>query len=419
MTDPVLDAAVIGAGQAGLGISYFLTQLGVRHTVFERGRIGETWRTQRWRSFVLNSPNRFNTLPGDIYAGSNPDGFDAAGSFVSYLEGYANRFQLPVQEHTRVVSVERIPSAYRVTALVQGRTRQYRCRQVVAASGAMNEPKIPSFAKEISPHIRQFHAGEYRSPSELPDGAVLVVGSAQSGLQVAEDLIEAGRKVYLSTSAVGRIPRRYRGRDIFDWLLRVGFFDLRTDDVTDPRELALKQPLLSGVGPLGHTLSLQSLARRGAIVVGKIDTIRGDLVTLQPNAPDHVRFSDEVSRKIKAMIDGYAANHRLDAPPPDLDPADEPDIDATCASPVDTLDLKKEQISSIIWATGFAADFSYLRDQIVHGNGGPAHRNGISPAAGVYFVGLPWLRKRKSGIINGIAEDAAFIAENMDHARTC
>jgi len=413
MPDLGFDVAVIGAGQAGLGISYFLKHCGMRHIVLEGGTIGETWRTQRWDSFVLNSPNRFNILPGDTYEGANPDGFDSARSFVSYLEGYANRHQLPVQEHARVVSVERNSSAYHVTAVVHGTTRRYACRQVVVASGAMNEPKIPSFAKSISSDIRQYHAGEYRAPSELPDGAVLVVGSAQSGLQLAEDIIEAGKKVYLSTSAVGRVPRRYRGRDIFEWLLRVGFYDVKTEDVTDPKNFELKQPQVSGVGPLGHTHSLQSLARRGAVVIGKIESASGNVITLQPNAADHIKFGDEVSRRMKALIEQFIAENHLGVPPPEPDPADEPDTNAMCASSMRSVDLEKESIRSIIWATGFTADFSYLKCHVIGGSGRPVHRNGISNVAGLYFVGLPWLRKRKSGIINGIVEDAAFIAENV------
>jgi len=416
MPDPVFDAAVIGAGQAGLGISYFLQHHGMRHIVLERGRIGESWRTQRWNSFVLNSPNKFNVLPGDTYGGANPDGFDSAKNFVSYLEGYVSRLQLPVQEHTRVVSVERNSSAYHVTVLVHGATQRYACRQVVVASGAMNELKIPSLAKNISPNVRQYHAGEYRAHSELPDGAVLVVGSAQSGLQVAEDLIEGGKRVFLSTSAVGRVPRRYRGKDILEWLLMVGFYDMKTEDITDPKEFEMRQPLVSGVGPLGHTQSLQSLARRGVVVVGKVDSASGNVVNVQPNAADHIRFSDEVSRKIKALIERFIVERDLDVPQPEPDPADEPDTHAECASPMRSLDLKNENIGSIIWATGFGADFSYLKGSATDGRGRPSHRNGISNAAGLYFLGLPWLRKRKSGIINGIVEDATFIAENLKHA---
>ncbi len=411
--EPAFDVAVIGAGQAGLGISHFLKQYGMRHIVLERDRIGETWRTKRWNSFSLNSPNKFNMLPGDTYKGANPDGFDCAQAFVSYLEGYANRFQLPVQEHSRVVSVERNSSAYHVTALVHGTTRSYACRQVVVASGAMNEPKIPAFAKNISSSVRQFHAGEYRAPSDLLDGAVLVVGSAQTGLQVAEDLIEAGKKVYLSTSAVGRVPRRYRGSDILEWLLKVGFYDVTTEDITDPKDLEVRQPQVSGVGPLGHTISLQSLARRGAAIIGRIESVSGSEVNLQANAANHIRFADEVSRRIKTLIEQFIAENRLNVPPPEFDPADEPDTNALSASSMRVLDLGKEDIQSIIWATGFTGDFSYLKDGVVDGSGRPAHRSGISNASGLYFLGMPWLRKRKSGLITGIEEDAAFVAEHV------
>ncbi len=416
MSDPTFDVAVIGAGQAGLGTSYLLNHHGIRHIVLERGKIGESWLAQRWDSFRLNTPNRFNLLPGDTYSGTDPDGFDDGKGFASYLESYARRHHLPVQEHARVVSVERNSPSYHVTALVHGKSRRYRCRQVVVASGAMNEPRIPPFASNISPAIMQVHAGAYRSSSELPEGAVLVVGSAQSGLQVAEDLIEGGKKVYISSSAVGRAPRRYRGRDILEWLLTTGIFEVRTDDVTDPKEFEQKQPQVSGVGPLGHTLSFQSLARRGAVVVGKIDDAHGTTVSLQPNAADHVRFADEVSRRMKTTIEQYIAAHSLNLPPPEPDPADEPDVEAACASPVRILDLEKENIRSIVWATGFTADFSYLKGSFLDGKGRPLHRNGISSAPGLYFVGLPWLRKRKSGIIPGAAEDATFIAENVKDA---
>jgi putative flavoprotein involved in K+ transport len=413
MKNETLDVAVIGAGHAGLAISYHLNQRDLRHIVFERARIGETWRTQRWDSFMLNSPNRFNLLPGDTYRGTRPDGFDSAKDFVSYLEGYADRFRLPVQEDARVVSVERNSSRYHVTALVRGDLETYICRQVVVASGALNQPKIPGFAKTIAPDIKQCHAGEYRSPSELPDGAVLVVGSAQSGVQIAEDLSESGRSVYLSTSAAGRVPRRYRDQDILEWMLRVGFYDVRTLDVADQKELEMKQPQVSGIGPLGHTLSLQSLARRGVVIVGKIDSAGGNVIKIQPNAVDHIRFSDAVSSRIKDLVEKFILEHNLDAPPAEPDPADEPDTHGDCASPLRSLDLEKQNICSIIWATGFTGDFSYLKCGVIDGAGKPVHRDGISNAECVYFLGFPWLRKRKSSIINGITEDAAFIAEAM------
>jgi len=413
MPDSALDVVVIGAGHAGLGISYHLMNHGLRHLVLERGRIGETWRAQRWNSFRLNSPNKFNALPGDIYDGPNPDGFCNASDFVSYLGDYAARFQLPVHERTRVLSIKRDASTYRVTALGDEKTSTIACRQVVVASGGLNVPKIPAFAKAISPDVWQCHASDYRSPSELPDGAVLVVGSAQSGLQLAEDLIDAGRRVFVSSSAVGRVPRRYRGADIFEWLLKVGFFSVKTEDITDPREFDLKQPQISGVGPLGHTLSLQSLARRGAIVLGKVNGAMGDVINIQTNAAGNIRFGDQVSSRIKGLIEDFIRKNRLDVPPPEPDPADEPDLNATCASSATALDLGHQGIRSIIWATGFVGDFGFLQNLINGGNGGVVHRNGISSVPGLYFVGLPWLRMRKSGIINGIVEDAAFIAERV------
>jgi putative flavoprotein involved in K+ transport len=417
MPDSVYDVVVVGGGHAGLSVSYMLNQHGLRHVVLERGRIGESWRSQRWNSFKLNTPNRFNNLPGDDYYGPEPDAFITGAAFASYLEGYAHRFRLPVQERARVVSVQRNASHYHVAAFLEGKARTYECRQIVVASGGMNELTRPAFASTIPPDIRQCHAGEYRSAAGLPDGAVLVVGSAQSGMQVAEDLIEAGRKVYLSTSAVGRFPRRYRGKDILEWLFRMGFYDTKTDDVSDPRELRARQPQISGLGPLGHTLSLQWLAKRGAVILGKIDGASGTVLSVQPNAADHVRFADEVSEKVKGKIEEYIAANALTAPPVEPDPADEPDKNCSCVSAMTSIDLQKEGIRSIVWATGFSSDLSYLKDRVVDAGGRPVHRNGISGVAGLYFLGLPWLRKRKSGTIPGIAEDAAFIAERLNSGR--
>ena len=413
MPDAAHEVVVIGAGQAGLGISNLLKRAGMEHVVLEQERIGQTWRTQRWDSFVLNSPNRFNILPGDTYRGGRPDGFDSAKDFFSYLEGYAKLFNLPVVEHARVVSVERKSSSFVVTANVRGVSQNYACRAVVVASGGMNQPQIPPFARNIPEEVTQYHAATYRKPSDLPAGAVLVVGSAQSGLQLTEELIEAGRQVYLSTSAVGRVPRRYRDRDILDWLLTVGFYDMKTEDIADPKELELRPPQVSGVGPRGHTHSLQSLAKKGAVILGRIDNADANVVSIQPNAADHVRFSDEVSRRLKGLIDKYIMENRLDVVPPEPDPADAPDTAGACASPLTSLDLRKESIRSIVWATGFSGDFRYLRGQSVDGNGRPQHRNGIASIPGLYFIGLPWLRKRKSGIVCGIIEDAEFIADQL------
>jgi putative flavoprotein involved in K+ transport len=410
MPDVILDVAVIGAGQAGLGISCHLKQLGYSHVVIERGRVGDTWRRQRWDSFRLNSPNTFSTLPFDQYAGDNPDGFSSAPEFVSYLEGYVRRFELPVLEHAVVALVRKDSSLFLLSVTMNGAAQEYAARQVVIASGGQNVPAIPALSRQIHPSIHQRHSGDYRSPGDLPDGAVLVVGSAQTGVQIAEDLLDSGRRVYLSTSAVGRAPRRYRGRDILEWLLTTGFYEVMADTVTDPSVLRAKPPQVSGIGPLGHTVSLQSVARQGAVVVGRALDAAGTRITLKPDAADHVRFGDGVSVSIKNMIDAYIADRGLEAPLPEEDAADEPDIDGSCASTCTELDFEKDDIHSIVWATGFGGNYDYLKCGAFDPAGNPVHSNGISPEPGLFFLGLPWLRKRKSGFICGIPDDAAAIA---------
>lgn len=414
MNDVVLDVIVIGAGQAGLSASYYLKQKGLNHIVFERGRIAEAWRSQRWDSLRLNTINKINTLAGFSYSGEEPDGFCTATEYASMLELYARQFDLPVVEQAKVLAIERLEEndLFRATVQVNGRINYYYAWQVIVASGSNNEIKQPSFARNISQGIVQLHSSQYRNPGQLPGGGVLVAGSGQSGCQVAEELLAAGKKVYLSTSMVGRVPRRYRGRDIMEWLLDLKFFDMRPEDVQDPAMLHMKPPQLSGVDG-GHTVSLQGLARQGAVILGKVDNAGKNLITLQPNAAMHVKFADQVSENVKAMVDGFITENNLLMPPAEYDEADMPDPDAACASPVTSLDLRVHGITSIIWTTGFSGDFGYLRLPILDGNGYPLHTNGISPVDGVYFLGLYWLRTRRSAIINGVKDDAAFITEEV------
>jgi putative flavoprotein involved in K+ transport len=413
MNTSILDVAVIGAGHAGLAISYHLKQNGLNHLVFERDMIGETWRSQRWDTFRLNSANKLNVLPGYVYTGSDPEGFCTAQEFVSQLETYATTFQLPIKEHTQVISVEKPEGAenFAITVSENGVTKQYESKQVVITSGCQNAQKVPSIAANISPDIMQLHAMEYRSASQLPEGAVLVAGSAQSGCQIAEDLNEVGRKVYLATSMVARFPRRYRGRDVIDWLLDMNFFTLMTQDVTDPTIFSMRVPQISGVGPLGHTLSLQSLARGGATILGKIENADIENIYIMPNAQQHVQFADGFSQKVKAMVDEFIEKNHVAAPPPEEDIYDVPDPSATCASTATSLNLKEHNITSIIWATGFIGNFDYLKVPVFDAEGNPKHTNGIAPIDGLYFLGFPWLRMRKSGMVFGINDDAAFISE--------
>ncbi len=415
MNTSVLDVIVIGGGHAGLSISYHLKKLNLSHIVFEQRKIGSTWRSQRWDSFKLNTPNKINLLPGQENIFPDPEGFSSATEFVSFLERYSEEFQLPLIESSRVLSVESVtdPKGFSVRISENGYEKNYRTRQIVVASGSQNIMIKPSFSGNISPVILQLHASEYKNGSLLPDGGVLVVGCAQSGIQIAEDLIDKGRNVFISTSQVSRMPRRYRGKDITDWLILTGFFDQRTTEVTDSRILGMKQPQVSTVGPRGHTVSLQSLARKGATILGKTEFTDSTTAFLRSDAASHIKFGDETSSKVKEMIDEYIKKSKLNAPPPEEDPEDQPDRSAIFASAAATLNLAENNITSIIWATGFTGDFSYLKLPVFDGSGILKHHDGISDIEGLYFLGLPWLRKRKSAIILGIREDAEILANKI------
>ncbi|GAB3173613.1 flavin-containing monooxygenase [Telluribacter humicola] len=414
MNEPVLDVVVIGAGHAGLCISKLLSGQGLTHRVFERGTIGESWRSQRWDSFKLNSTNRHNLLPGQTPVFQDPEAFATASAFVSHLRAYAEEFRLPVTEYAVVTSVEKdeAHSCFSVAVTVNGLSEVFYSQQVVVASGSQNQITIPHFARNLAPGIVQKHASEYRHAGQLPEGAVLVVGSAQSGTQIAEDLTNAGRQVYLCTCKVGRMPRTYRGRDIFDWLFEMGLYDTLREEAS-PELLRLRPPQVSGVGVRGKTCSLQSLARMGAIILGKADGADSDTVYLQPNAAEHVLFADRFSSALKATIDGYILRQAITAPAPTPDPNELPDETAACASPLATLSLKDYGITSVIWATGFSGDFRYLKLPVFNDDNSLKHHNGISEVKGLYFLGLPWLRKRKSGIIFGVADDASYILDRI------
>jgi putative flavoprotein involved in K+ transport len=412
MNNTILDVIVVGAGHAGLSTSYYLKNLGLNHLVFERGKAGESWRSQRWNSFMLNSPNKLNTLPGD-HSGNDPDGFSSSRQYVSSLEGFVSAFQLPVLENTHVLSVEKneITGLFDVITSQNNRTGRYQARQVIIASGSMNEKIVPSLAGNLSSAIQQLHGAEYRHPSQLAEGAVLVAGSGQSGCQVAADLAAAGRKVYLSTSMVPRIPRRYRGKDIMDWLTIMNFFEARKEDIKDPGMSNMKVPQLTGVDGGQRTISLQSLAKQGITILGKIKELDGKQVTFMPNAALHVQFADGFSQKVKGMIDGFIMQSQIEAALPEIDEEDMPDTDSVSASPITSLDLSVHNVRTVIWTTGFKANFSYIKLPVFDNDGNPSHKDGIADVAGLYFLGLSWLRKRKSVTLAGITEDAAFIAE--------
>lgn len=408
-----LDTVIVGAGQAGLGVSYCLQQDGRRHVVFERGRIGETWLSQRWDAFRLNSPNVMNALPGLPYDGPEPDGFWSRDDLVDYFQRYAEYFQLPVRTGATVVSVARADDgeSFAVTTITDGRPKEtVLSRSVVVAAGNQHTPKLPQARSRVPEDVLQLHTVGYRSAAELPPGAVVVVGSGQSGCQITEDLLAAGRTVYLCTSKVGRAPRRYRGRDLLVWWIDMKMLDVTYAGLEDKSVSRAALPQISGVGRYGHTVSLQCLARQGATILGRLLDVDADALVLSDEAADHVRFADGVSQRLKNEIDAYLARAGIMPPPLEDDPADVPDPQAGCASSLRRLDLRAAGISTIIWSTGFTGDFSWIHLPVLDAEGQPVHEQGISPVRGLYFIGFPWLISRKSGLIYGIDADAHAIA---------
>lgn len=401
-----LGAVVVGAGQAGLAVSRELGRRGIHHVVLERGEIGNTWLTQRWDSFRLNTPNHMIVLP-DLEFGGDPDGFVGPGDLVHFFERYVQEFQLPVSTGVTVTSVDATDGGFTVSTDDPGRAT-LSTRSLVIASGPQQRARIPAIASRVS-GVAHFTAGEYRNADQLPPGAVLVVGSAQSGCQIAEDLVDAGREVYLAVSSVGRSPRRYRGRDITGWLADLGFMDMREEDLPDPAMAHAPWPQVSGVGRRGHSVSLQWLASRGATLVGHLAGVSDGTLRFDDSVADAVRFADEFSANLRQQIDELVATHGVEAPAPDPDPGDDPcDDPEALRGPTE---LGVDEIGSVVWCTGFDADLSWIHLPVVDESGHPLHRDGISPVPGIFYMGLPWMRRRRSSIIPGVADDAVHVAD--------
>lgn len=413
MAEPLLDVIVVGAGYSGLAASYHLKEYGLSHIIFERGKIGESWRSQRWDNFRFNSTNKLNVLPGEDPEPANPDLFSSAHEFVVALEQYVKFRQLPVVENSNVISIEKPGDVFVVSVSHNNEIKKYYCKQVLIASGVANEIKIPSLSKNISKDIKQLHTSEYKNSNQLPTGAVLVVGSAQSGCQITEDLLNAGRKVYLSTSLVGRIPRWYRGRDIFYWVREAKFYDIKAEEIEDPKMLELRPPQVSGTGSGKDSMSLQSLSKNGAVILGKMYKADSDTVYFHEDAVEHVKFADDFSQKIRKMIDDHITENNLSAPPAHYDEADLPDVDASCARNITSLHLKENNINTIIWSTGFDHDHRYIKLPVFDGKGKLKHKDGIPEFPAIYFLGYPWLRTRKSPILFGIIEDVKFVVDKL------
>lgn len=413
----ILGAVVVGAGQAGLASSYHLTRRGIEHVVLERGRVGESWLAQRWDTFALNTPGwRSHLREDDPDRRADDDAFLSAADFVGRLETFTRRHGLRVRTGAQVTRVAPAgPTDEGFVISVEGAQagEELRAHSVVVASGIQNVPRIPPIAAAMPAGLRQLTAGDYRREADLPPGAVLVVGGAQSGVQIAEDLVAGGRTVYLCTSRVGRAPRRYRGRDIFAWLGEAGWFDQTPEQLPDPQMQRWPQPQVSGVGPLGHTVSLQGLAAQGVTLLGRPTTVAGDRIELDDTLGANIAFGDRISAELRGLIDRSIGSSGIEPPPREPDPADEPHPDPSAVHSPAHLDLDGAGIASVVWATGFGGAFGYLPGAVLDERSVPVHERGVAPVPGIFVVGFPWLTSRKSGIIPGVDEDAATVAEHV------
>ena len=402
-----VETIIVGGGQAGLSTSYHLKQLGREHVIFEQAeKAGNAWRNDRWDSFTFVTPNWSIQLPGAHYDGNDPDGFLPKAEIVAYFEQYVEEFNLPVQYKTFVLEVALLDDGKGYQVKTDGKT--YQAKNVVMATGSFQKPKIPAFSVDIPAGIKQLHSGQYRNPGQLSEGAVLVVGSAQSGMQIAEELYQSGRVIYLCTGTAPRVPRRYRGRDIFSWLVDTGFIDQTIDKLPSPKARLGGNPQVSGKNG-GHSLNLHQFARDGIKLFGHIAGAQNRKVMFSPDLKENLAKVDKAEKDITGMIDKYIETNGINSPQETL-----PNLqDGYSAEVITELDLKATNINTIIWAMGYTSDYSLVKLPITDEDGFPIQQRGITQYPGLYFVGMNWLNKRKSAILIGVNEDVEHIVAEM------
>lgn len=411
-----VEVLVIGAGQAGMAASWHLSQRGVEHLVVEQGRTGQAWRSRRWDSFWLVTPNWFMRLPGQPagQAHGRPDAFMSAPEMAGALDRYAAAIQAPIRPGLRVVSLRYTDPGYAVLAeeAAGGSAVEFRASAVVAATGAYQRPYLPLASAGLSPRVTVVPSDGYRNPAQLPPGAVLVAGSGQSGVQIADDLLRAGRRVFLSAGRCGWVPRRYRGPDIACWLVEMGLLERTADSLPSPAARLACFPQVSGARG-GCDLNVHTLDAAGAELLGRICGLRDGRLRVADDLPASLAAADAFAAGIRRAIDDYA--NALGVPRADdgwPSPAPPRSL-RTPAVPGGELDLRSAGITSLVWACGFRPDFGWVKLPIAGAHGFPEHQRGVTRQPGLYVLGLPWLHKWKSATLLGAGEDAQFIAEHI------
>ena len=398
---------IVGAGQAGLATSFFLSRHKVPHTVIDRRGLGASWKYDRWDSFTLVTPNWTIQLPGASYTDDSPDSFLSRDEFIGWLERWAESFDCPLVSGVEATNLDRANNGKFMVETTEG---YWQSKNVVIATSTYQHPRRLALSQHIPPEIKQLDASNYRSPSVLPSGSVLVIGSGQTGCQIAEELNEAGYQTYLSTGKSGRLPRRYRGKDALEWQRDMGSLDRTPDMLDSPRQRFRSDPHISGKNG-GHTLSLHTLRRNGITLLGHTESIAGNCIYFEDDLSDNISVSDQFAKEFMTNVDEYVHQRGLNAPSPTKTEIDgEPLRIDKSMEPIRSLNLCEENIQTVIWATGFRFDFSWIDFAVKDDFGYPVARGGITDVSGLYFCGLNWMTKRKSGIIYGVHEDASSVA---------
>ncbi|RVU38269.1 FAD-dependent oxidoreductase [Hwanghaeella grinnelliae] len=399
-----VDTVVVGGGQAGLAMSEHLSACGISHVVLERHRIAERWRSERWDSLVANGPAWHDRFPGMEFADIDPDAFAPKEMVADYLAAYAEKINAPIRTGVAVTSVERIQGS--VQFRVETSDGVIEANNVVAATGPFQKPVIPPIVPETA-GVSQIHSSAYRNPDQLPDGGVLVVGAGSSGVQIADELNRAGRTVYLSAGPHDRPPRSYRGRDYVWWLGVLGLWDLEV-----PKAGSEHVTIAVSGARGGHTVDFRNLVDQGINLVGMTEAYNDGVLTFANDLAGNIAYGDRNYLSVLDEADAYVERYGLDLP-------EEPDArvigpDPDCfTNPILELKLAEAGITTILWATGFALDFGWLKADVFDEKGKPKHQRGVSVDPGIYFLGLPWLQKRGSSFIYGVWHDAKYLADHI------
>lgn len=409
---------IIGGGQAGLSASYCLKKENIQHLILDRGEIGDTWRKHRWDSFCLVTPNWQCRLPGFDYDGNDPKGFMLKDEIVEYVERYAASFNPPIKGNVEVFKVYKKDTE--IVFNIETSMGTFTAEKVIIATGAYHIPNILPLSKKVSNGIVQIHSDTYKNAEQLPEGNILVVGSGQSGAQIAEDLHIAGRKVYLCVGSAPRAPRNYRGKDAVEWLEQMGYYDQPIELHPDPDEARHKTNHYLTGRDGGRDIDLRKLATEGMELRGQLNAIENDVFRFNDDLSYNLDEADKTYNRILNNIDTYIEINNIDAP---VGNRYVPEWKPTAKNKL-AVDCKKENISAVVWSTGYKVDYKWVEfPKVFDDRGYPTYKRGVTEEDGLYFIGMPWLHTWGSGRFSHVSQDAEHISNHIvdcyEEVETC